>query len=85
MLVQGKPYLTIWVDEQNQGIIKVIDQRCLPHQFVIESLTTVEDCITAIKDMHIRGAGLIGVTAAYGMYLAALDAINSDFFEIAKD
>jgi methylthioribose-1-phosphate isomerase len=81
MLVQGKPYRTIWVDEQNPAVIKVIDQRYLPHQFVIESLTTVEDCITAIKDMHIRGAGLIGVTAAYGMYLAALDTINSDFFE----
>lgn len=81
MLVQGKPYRTIWVDEENPQVIKVIDQRYLPHQFVVESLHTVEDCITAIKDMHIRGAGLIGITAAYGMYLAALDAVHDDFFD----
>ena len=55
-------------------MIQIIDQRWLPHRFVIEDLTTVEEAAIAIKDMHVRGAPLIGVTAAYGMYLAALSA-----------
>ncbi len=52
----------------------MIDQRFLPHQFVIEQVTTVDQMATAIREMHVRGAGLIGASAGYGMYLATLEA-----------
>ncbi|MFC1837543.1 S-methyl-5-thioribose-1-phosphate isomerase [Thermodesulfobacteriota bacterium] len=74
MKVNGKHYRTIWVQQDNPKIIEIIDQRFLPHRFVIEELSALEDFITAIRDMHVRGAGLIGATAAYGMYCAALQA-----------
>ncbi len=72
MKVDGKHYRTIWVKPDNQHVIQTIDQRWLPHRFVIENLETVEQAACAIREMHVRGAPLIGVTAAYGMYLAAL-------------
>lgn len=74
MNVQGKHYRTIWEDG---GMLRIIDQRHLPHRFVIEDLTTVDEVAVAIKDMHVRGAGLIGATAAYGMALAAQEAGTS--------
>lgn len=77
MNVNGKHYRTIWLDQSDPTIVQIIDQRHLPHQFVIEELTTVEDVARAIKDMHVRGAGLIGATAGFGMYLAALVASRS--------
>lgn len=55
-------------------MVQIIDQRWLPHRFVIEDLKSVDDAAIAIKDMHVRGAGLIGATAGFGMYLAALQA-----------
>lgn len=78
MLVEGKKYRTIWVDEDDSEIIKIIDQRWLPHDFKIEGLSKVEDFVTAIRDMHVRGAGLIGATAGYGMYIAVLNAPKTD-------
>ena len=57
--------------ENDEAIIEIIDQRHLPHKFVIEQLTTVDEFAVAIKDMHVRGAGLIGATAGFGMYVAA--------------
>jgi methylthioribose-1-phosphate isomerase len=74
MNVKGKHYRTIWLHESNPTIVQIIDQRHLPHRFVIEELKTVEDVARAIKDMHVRGAGLVGATAGFGMYLAALSA-----------
>ena len=74
MKVEGGNYRTIWLNEDNNTIVSVIDQRFLPHQFVIENLSTVDEVCVAITDMHIRGAGLIGATAGYGMYLATLEA-----------
>lgn len=68
-----QPLRSIWLDEQD-GEVKVIDQRRLPHEFVIMALTSVDDVIHAITAMAVRGAPLIGVTAAYGMYLAARHA-----------
>jgi methylthioribose-1-phosphate isomerase len=73
MKVDGKDIRPIWLDE-DQKTVKVIDQRRLPHEFVVADLETVDDIITAIKKMYVRGAPLIGVTAAYGVYLAALNA-----------
>lgn len=74
MNINGHHFRTIWPDPANMSSICIIDQRQLPHQFVIESLTSLEDSIRAIKDMHVRGAGLIGATAGFGMYLAAIGA-----------
>ena len=73
MKVDGKDIRTIWLDE-NENVVKIIDQRKLPHEFVIVDLKTVDDAITAIKDMYVRGAPLIGVTGAYAVYLATLNA-----------
>lgn len=81
MNVEGKAYRTIWLNEANQKQVCVIDQRYLPHQFIIENLSTVDEVATAILDMHIRGAGLIGATAAYGMYIAALEASERSNFQ----
>lgn len=74
MNVEGKHYRTIWIKADDLRVVQIIDQRFLPHQFIIEDLTTVQDVAAAIKDMHVRGAGLIGATAGYGMYIAALHA-----------
>lgn len=74
MKVNNTHYRTIWPDPDNRKIIKIIDQRFLPHQFIVEKLHTVEDFVRAIKDMHVRGAGLIGATAAFGMYCSVLSA-----------
>ncbi len=72
MLVSGKPYRTIWLNQQDSGGVQIIDQRALPHEFVIEELHNLNDAVVAIRDMHVRGAPLIGATAAWGLYLAAI-------------
>jgi len=81
MLVKGKHFRTIWLKEDNDKTVQIIDQRFLPHQFIIENLKTIEEIIGAIKEMHVRGAGLIGATAGYGMYLATQEAANSGDFD----
>ena len=85
MLVNNKHYRTIWVKENNDKVIQLIDQRFLPHKFIIEDLKTVDDFAKAIKDMHVRGAGLIGATAGYGMYIAALEASDINFEQSLKE
>ncbi len=75
MLVNGKSYRTIWTESEEKGlVVKIIDQRKLPHEFVIEELNSVDDAFRAIKEFYVRGAGLIGATAGYGMYLAVKEA-----------
>jgi len=69
MKINGKAYRSIWPLENNAAV-EIIDQRKLPHQFVIIRLENVEDAATAIRDMYVRGAPLIGATAAYGICLA---------------
>jgi methylthioribose-1-phosphate isomerase len=73
MKVDGKDTRPIWFDSDDRGV-KIIDQRLLPHEFVIVELKTVDDTIMAIKQMYVRGAPLIGVTGAFGVYLAARNA-----------
>jgi methylthioribose-1-phosphate isomerase len=85
MNVKGIHYRTVWLSEENNSVLKIIDQRYLPHSFVIEELKTVEDVAIAIKDMHVRGAGLIGAIAGYGMYLASLEATKNNFDEFLKE
>ncbi len=81
MKVRGQHYRTIWPNETDGRVIRLIDQRFLPHRFVIEEVRTVEEMANAIKEMHVRGAGLIGAAAGYGMYLATLAAASGDSFE----
>src|SRR5262245_38166227 len=76
MNINGKPYRTIWVADDGWAV-EIIDQARLPHEFVIVPLKTVEDAARAIKTMQVRGAPLIGATAAYGVCLA-LRADTSD-------
>jgi len=85
MKINGNHHHTIWVKEDDEQIVQIIDQRALPHQLVIEDLTSVDDVFLAIKEMHVRGAPLIGVTAAFGMYFAALEAFdNQEFIHYVK-
>jgi methylthioribose-1-phosphate isomerase len=79
MKVDGKHYRTIWPSKEDRKVIQIIDQRHLPHRFVIEDLTCVDDFAAAIRDMHVRGAGLIGATAGFGMYCAAVEAPADGF------
>ena len=78
MKIDNKEYRTIWFDENSQTV-KIIDQTKLPHQFVIKDLKTVKDTINAIKVMEVRGAPLIGATAAYGMVLSLLKIMTCLF------
>jgi len=70
--VGGQHFRTIWLHPTNERVVQLIDQRFLPHRFVVEEVSTVEQMADAIRDMHVRGAGLIGASAGYGMYLAGL-------------
>jgi methylthioribose-1-phosphate isomerase len=72
MKVGGQHFRTIWLHPTNERVVQLIDQRFLPHRFVIEEVSTVEQMADAIREMHVRGAGLIGASAGYGMYLAGL-------------
>jgi methylthioribose-1-phosphate isomerase len=74
MKVGGQHFRTIWLHPTNERVVQLIDQRFLPHRFVIEEVSTVEQMADAIREMHVRGAGLIGASAGYGMYLAAIEA-----------
>ena len=74
MRVNGKPYRTIWLADDGRTV-RIIDQALLPHRFEIVDLRDLADAVTAIKTMQVRGAPLIGATAAYGICLAmAADA-----------
>jgi len=66
MKFNGTHYRSIWFD-QKVNHVKIIDQRWLPHQFKIVSLLSLKDFEVAIRDMWVRGAPLIGATAAYGV------------------
>ena len=78
MRVQGKEYRTIW---HEGDVVKIIDQTKLPHQFIIKDLKSVKDTINAIKTMEVRGAPLIGGTAAYGIVLAVQENNDSEFIK----
>ncbi len=67
MKVGDRNYRSIWVE---QGEVRIIDQTRLPHDFVVVTLEDLQDAAVAIRDMWVRGAPLIGATAAYGMALA---------------
>ena len=68
MKVDGTPYRTIWLEDDGWSV-GIIDQTRLPHEFVTVRLTSLDEAARAIKDMLVRGAPLVGATAAYGMCL----------------
>ena len=70
--MSNKNHRSIWLDDEDPDQVCIIDQRFLPFEWKVETLRTVEDAARAIREMHVRGAPLIGVTAAFGLYLAAL-------------
>ena len=72
MRVGDRHFRTIWLAGDGRSV-EIIDQRWLPHEFRIATLSSVEDVATAIRDMWVRGAPLIGVTAAYGVAIAMRD------------
>ena len=78
MRIEGKEYRTIWFEN---NVVKIIDQTKLPHQFIIKDLKTVNDTINAIKVMEVRGAPLIGATAAYGLVLAIIENNDQSFLK----
>lgn len=77
MKINGKHYTTLWETDSEVNSISIIDQRVLPFKFEIIELKTVQDFVTAIKEMFIRGAPLIGITACYALYFAIKDAKNT--------
>jgi methylthioribose-1-phosphate isomerase len=85
MTVNGKHYRTIWLKENDPSAVQVINQQKLPHDFEIVDLRAVEDFRAAIKDMVIRGAGLIGATAGYGLYIAALTSPEKGFLGFIEE
>ena len=79
MKVGGHPYRTIWLKAGDERVVQVIDQQRLPHAFEVRDLRTVDDMCHAIRDMTVRGAGLIGASAGFGLYLASLQARDTGF------
>ena len=80
MKVDGTQMRTIWVDGDGVGII---DQTLLPHRFATKKLKNLDDAAHAIKSMQVRGAPLIGATAAYGVWLAMLGDASDESLERA--
>jgi len=78
MKVGERHFRSIWPDEHDPNIVRIIDQRKLPFSFETMTLTSVTDVCAAITSMAVRGAPLIGVTAAWGIYLSLLENIESD-------
>jgi methylthioribose-1-phosphate isomerase len=70
MKLDGVHHRTIWLNEDDGWSVGIIDQTRLPHEWAIARLTTPEEAARAIRDMQVRGAPLIGATAAYGLCLA---------------
>ena len=82
MHIGGKEFRTIWFEN---NIVKIIDQTKLPHQFIIKDLKSVKDSINAIINMEVRGAPLIGATAAYGLVLALIEKNDQSFLKKASE
>ena len=78
MKINGKEFRTIWLEDNK---VKIIDQTKLPHKFVIKDLKTTKDAISAIKNMEVRGAPLIGATAAYGLVLSIIEKNDLSFLK----
>lgn len=85
MLINGIPHRTIWLDPSDPLKVCILDQRALPFSMETETLTNWKEADRAIREMHVRGAPLIGVTAAFGMYLATLESQEEAFLRQAAE
>ncbi len=74
-----KKYRTLWLTADEPSLLEIVDQRYLPHEIRTQVLKNVSDTAAALRDMQVRGAPLIGVAAAFGMYLAALENPSDAF------
>jgi len=74
---RGENFRTIWLKPDDPTIVQIIDQRLLPHEYRVHNLRCWQDGLIAISDMYVRGAPLIGATAAWSLYLAALSGTDS--------
>ena len=83
MKVDEKKYSSIWVDEHNK--VKIIDQTLLPFEFKIIEMKSLSDVLDAITNMRVRGAPLIGVTAAFGIYLSILESNEDENIKKARN
>jgi methylthioribose-1-phosphate isomerase len=70
----GEDFRTIWQKPDDRAVVQIIDQRRLPHEYVVVDLTSWRDGAHAISEMMVRGAPLIGATAAWSLYLAAIES-----------
>ena len=82
MLIHGRPFRTIW--PTSDGAVEILDQTRLPHRVETSRLTTLDEAVSAIADMKVRGAPLIGVTAAYGLALAVRADPSDDALATAR-
>jgi methylthioribose-1-phosphate isomerase len=82
MKIEGKDYKTIWFENNK---VKIIDQTKLPHIFLIKELKTCDDAVIAIKSMEVRGAPLIGATAAYGLVLSIIENNDLEFLKKSSE
>ncbi len=85
MKIDGKQYTGIWLDENNNETVNIIDQRFLPHRLEIINISNYIEMTDAIKEMKLRGAPLIGVAGAFAVYLALIDIRNEKFEEYELD
>jgi methylthioribose-1-phosphate isomerase len=84
MKVDGRHFRSIWLEPDGWSV-GAIDQRRLPHEFVVARITSSEEAAEAIRTMLVRGAPLIGATAAYGVALAMRADASDTALELAYD
>ena len=84
MKVDGTHYRSLWWSDET-GALRIIDQRWLPHEFRIAELRTLDECAVAIRDMWVRGAPLIGATAAYAMALRMAETPSDEALAAARE
>lgn len=77
MTIQGENFRTIWLKPDDPSIVQIIDQTRLPHEYHVRDLSSARDGVRAIREMHVRGAPLIGATAAWSLYLAAIEGTTT--------
>ncbi|MDX1675929.1 MAG: hypothetical protein R3314_14135, partial [Longimicrobiales bacterium] len=83
MKIDGNPHRSIWLAEDGWSV-RIIDQTLLPHSVEVATLQDLDAAAAAIAGMRVRGAPLIGVTAAYGMALALRDAASDAAVDAAR-
>src|SRR3546814_1245239 len=82
MKIDGKPYRTIWRNDDGWSV-EISDQTLMPHRFETVTLRSLEEAARAIKTMQVRGAPLIGATAAYGVCLAVRNDDGDEALDLA--